>query len=952
MVNQCYFNNQKLLSMKSKLFKIAATLIVLMVFLPQLFAQNYDLNSFPPLDPKIRYGVLPNGMKYFIRANKLPEKRAEFYIAHNVGAIQEEDNQNGLAHFTEHMAFNGTKNFPQKALLDYLATIGVKFGQNVNAGTGVEQTIYMITSVPLIREGILDSAMLVLHDWSNFISFEPKEVDAERGVIREEWRMYGSADMRMSNKLMPIIYKDSKYAKRDVIGDTAVINHFEHETIKNFYKKWYRPDLQALIIVGDFDTDAVEAKVKKLFGDIPAVINPTQKEVYPLPDNVEPLIGTASDPEATSTEVAVYYKAEKVKDSDKNLGYMRLQLARSLINSMFGQRMSEISRKENPPFLNAYCFYSGYTRVKDAFTGYAYARNNEGVKALTALLTEMERMKQFGFTKDELERAKANLMRSYESQYTEKDKRKNRELINGSLNNFLNNNPNPGIEFEYEFAKNIVPVISLQEINGSVKTYVHPENMVVTITGPEKEGISLPKEQDIKNAISLVRSSKIEAYVDNLAGKKLIEKEPVPGKVIKSSTNSAMGTTEWILSNGARVIFKPTDFKEDELTLSAYSIGGYTAADNSTIPSAQVLSNVVSEMGIGSFSRTDLNKMMAGKRVSVSPTIFGEREGFNGYMSPKDLETGLQLIYLYFTQPRWNETDFKTWIDKMKNNYINMQSDPRKAYSDTLTLMFSNHNKRFRPMTYKLLDEVSFEKIKAFYKDRFCDPGDFTFMFTGKINPDNVKPLFEKYLASLPTVKRKDVFKDDGVRLPKGKVINDFSHENKTPRTSVYVNYNGTWKYTPEDILYLATIRHILELRYVETIREEKGGSYHVGVSYTAKRLPIPNFYLNMSFDTDPKLADDLKAIVYREVKKIIDNGPTEVDLQKAKEFFLKQRQEDLKENNWWLNTTLTEFYYHNIDILNGYEDRVKNLTVKAVQDFAQKALTQGNNIEVVMRPL
>jgi zinc protease len=614
--------------------------------------------------------------------------------------------------------------------------------------------------------------------------------------------------------------------------------------------------------------------------------------------------------------------------------------------------MSEISRKENAPFLNAACYYTGFTRAKDVFIGYAYARNNEGVKALTSLLTEIERMKQFGFTQGELDRAKANMMRNYESQFAEKDKRKNRELVYSNIGNFTSNEPNPGIEYQYEFARNIIPGISIQEINNEVKKYVHPENMVVSVTGPEKEGVTLPKEQEIKDAIATVKASKIEAYVDNLSGKKLIEKVPAPGKVSKVATNANFGTTEWVLSNGIKVIFKPTDFKADELYMQAYSIGGYSAADNSTIPSAQVMGSVVNEMGVGNFSRTDLNKMMAGKRVSVNPSIFGDREGLSGNMSPKDLETGLQLVHLYFTQPRWNETDFKTWVDRMKNSYVNMQSDPRKIYSDTVNVTLNNHNKRFRPFNYKLIDEVSLDKVKAFYKDRYCDPGDFTFIFTGNIKPEEAKPLIEKYLASLPTVKRKDVYKDDGVRPPKGKVVNDFSRENKTPRTSVFVNYNGTCKYTPDDILYLSTIRHILELRYVEAIREEKGGSYHVGVSAQAKRLPEQTFNMTMSFDTDPKLADDLRAIVHREVKKIIENGPTEADLQKAKEFFLKQRQEDLKENNWWLSGPLTEYYYHNIDILNGYETRVKNLNVKSVHDYAKKALTQGNTIEVVMRPL
>lgn len=932
--------------------KILCTLIVLVFSLSALTAQNYDLSAFPPFDPSVRTGTLPNGMKYFIRANKFPENRAEFYIATNVGAIQEDDDQNGLAHFTEHMAFNGTKNFPKKTLLDYLATVGVKFGQNVNAGTGVEQTIYMITSVPLTRSGVMDSALLVLHDWSNFLSFDAAEIESERGVIREEWRTYGSADERMSIKLAPVIYKDSKYAKRNVIGDTAVINNFKHETIRNFYHKWYRPDLQAIVVVGDFDVNTVEAKIKSLFNDIPAVANATAKEIYPLPDNTDPLIGTATDPEATATEVTVLYKAEPIKDSDKNLGYMRLKLLQRMISSMFAQRMSEISRKENAPFLSSYCYYGSFTDVKDAFIGYAQARNNEALKALTSLLTEMERMKQFGLTQGELDRVKADLLRSYESQFTDKDKRKNRELVYQNISYFLDNEPNPGIEYEYEFAKVMIPGISLKEINDEVKKYIHSENMIVMITAPEKEGVSIPKDQEIKDVLASVNNSKIDAYTDNLSGKKLIEKEPVAGKVVKVSSNATFGTTEWTLSNGAKVIFKSTDFKDDELLMDAWSVGGYTAAADNVIPSAMVMSSVVSEMGVGDFSRTDLNKLMSGKKVNVSPAMYSDREAIRASMSPKDFETAMQLVHLYFTKPRWNETDFNTWLDRMKNYYINMQAEPRKAFSDTVNVMMNNHNKRFRPFTYQMFDEVTFEKIKAFYNNRYCDASDFVFLFTGKVNPDEVKPLIEKYIASLPVVKRKDVFKDDGVRPPKGKVINDFQHENKTPRTTVYVDYNGMCEYTATDLLYMATIRHILELRYIEAIREEKGGSYGVRVSAQMKRLPYPNFYLDMMFDTDPKLADDLKAIVHREIEKIIKDGPTEVDLQKAKEFFLKQRQEDLKENTWWYNTPLTEFYFNKVDLVNGYEERVKGLTVKAIKDYAAKTLNQGNTIDVVMRPL
>jgi zinc protease len=912
--------------------------------------QTYDLKKMPPVDPKVKTGVLPNGMHYYIRANNIPEKRGEFYIANNVGAILEDDDQNGLAHFTEHMSFNGTDHFPKKGILDYLATIGVKFGTNVNAGTSLEQTVFNVSNVPLKREGILDSALMVLHDWSHFVSFEDKEIDLERGVILEEWRMYGSAEERMNNKLAPVIYKGSKYAKRDVIGDTAVLKHFKYETIKNFYHKWYRPDLQALIIVGDFDENVVEAKIKKLFSDIPKTENPAAKEEYPVPDNIEPLIGTATDKEATSTSVDISCKHDNTKDSDKNLGYMRLQLVRNLINNMFGKRMSELSRKENPPFISAYSYYGGYTRTKDAFTGTAQAANNEGIKALTALLTEMERMKRFGFIEIEFERAKADLIKNVESRYMDRDKRKNRELVYANVSNFLTNSPNPGIEFDYAFSKAMIPTITLQELNAEAKKYFTDENMVVTITGPEKEGITIPTETDIRKVLAKYKNEKIGPYVDQLAGKKLIEKEPVAGKVLKTSGNKVLGTTEWVLSNGVKVVFRPSDIKEDELLLVGYREGGMSLLKEEDLPSAALLGDAVSQMGVGSFSTTDLEKLMSGKRVSLRVNTSDERDGVSGRMSPKDLETALQLIYLYFTQPRWNATDYKTWMEKMKASFINAESDPRKAFRDTVSLLMANHHPRVIPMSYKILGKVSLEKLQSIYKDRFSDPGNFTFEFAGKIDPEKVKPLFEKYLASLPSVKRAQAFKDNGIRPPKGESKTDFRHESKTPRTSVYVNYNGSGSFSSDDRVLGAALRHVLELRYVESIREDEGGAYSIRVQYNVNKFPVPGFNLIVSFETDPVKADKLIGIVHREIKKMVEKGPTEADLQKAKEYFLKQRQEDMKENSWWISR-MDDFYFYNLDYLSGYDAKVNALNVQSVHDYAKKVLTQGNVVQVVMRP-
>jgi zinc protease len=935
-----------------KSFVVRSIFSLMFILFVSLFlqGQSYDLKQMPPLDPKVRTGILPNGMHYYLRSNKIPENRGEFYIANNIGAILEDDDQNGLAHFTEHMSFDGTDHFPKKGILDYLATIGVKFGTNVNASTGLEQIVFNMSNVPLKREGILDSALLILRDWSHYVTFKDDQIDLERGVILEEWRMYGSAEERMNNNLAPIIYKGSKYAKRNVIGDTAVLKHFKHETLRNFYHKWYRPDLQALIIVGDFDVNLVEAKIKKLFSAIPKAENPAAKETYPVPDNAEPLIGTATDKEATSTSVEVSCKHDIIKESDKNLGYMRLQLIRGLISNMFGKRMSELSRKENPPFISGFGYYRGFTRTKDAFTGVAQAANNQSIAALTALLTEMERMKRFGFTEGEFKRSKADLTKNYESRYMDRDKRKNRELVSPNLSNFLTNNPNPGIEFEFTFAKSMIPGITLEELNAEAKKYFTDENMVVTITGPEKEGITIPTVADIKKVLAKYKSGKIEPYVDQFAGKKLIDKEPVPGKVIKVSANKVLGTMEWVLSNGMKIVLRPSDIKEDELLLSGYREGGMSSVKEEDIPSAMVMGEAISQMGVGSFSTTDLEKLMSGKRVTLRFGISEERDMITGRLSPNDLETALQMIYLYFTQPRWNAIDYKTWMDKMKANYINAESEPRKAFRDTISLLIANHNPRVIPMSYKVLDKVTLEKLQSVYKDRFSDPGNFTFEFAGKIDPEKLKPLFEKYLASLPSVKRSQAYKDNGIRPPKGAIKRDFQHESKTPRTLVYFNYSGISQFSADERVLSAALRHVLELRYIESIRMEESGAYTIRVQYNVNKFPVPCFNMIISFETDPVKADKLIGIVYREIKKIVDNGPSEADLQKAKEYFLKQRPEDMKENSWWLSR-MDDYYFYNLDYLTGYETKINTLNIQSLHDYAKKVLTQGNVVQVVMRP-
>jgi zinc protease len=913
-------------------------------------AQSYNLKDMPPRDPSVRSGVLPNGLHYYIRTNKLPEKRGEFYIANNIGAIQENDDQNGLAHFTEHMSFNGTLHFPKKAILDYLAGIGVKFGTNVNASTGLEQTVFNLSNVPLSREGITDSCLLILKDWAHYVSFENAEIDLERGVILEEWRMYGTAGERMNNKLAPIIYQGSKYATRNVIGDTAVLKHFKYQTIKDFYNTWYRPDLQAIILVGDFDADKLEAKIKATFGDLPKKANPVAKELYPLPDNQKPLIGTATDKEATNTLVNVMYKHDAIPDNAKNLDYMRTQLIRSFATGMLRMRLTELSRSENPPFLFAMSYYSRFTSTKDAFSCIAQVSDNNVNKALTALITELQRMKLYGFTTGEFERTKAEFMRGLESRYMERDKRKNRELVRPILSNFLSNSPNPGIEFEYAFDKSIIPGITLDEVNAIAKSFVTDQNMLITVTAPEKEGVVIPDATSLLATFNAAMALKPGPYVDNISGKKLIEKEPVPGKVTAISTGKALGTTEWTLSNGMKLVFKPTDLKEDELTITGWSKGGTSALDDNELIGGDFLGDALSFMGLGNFSRNDLTKLLAGKKAGISFMMTDELDMIRASTSPKDLETALQLVYLTFTSPRWNATDYNVWIDKVRASLINADAEPRKAFTDTIEVMMAGHNKRVKPMTYKSLEALSLDLLRKVYDLRFADPGSFTLLFTGKVNPEAVKPLIEKYLASLPSAKNKSSYVDRGVRPPKGHAKRDFQRKSTTPRTAIFIDYHGSLPYDAENKALGAALRHILELRYIERIREDEGGAYSVRVSLIPSKLPVESFDFTVSFETDPLKADKLAGIVHSEVKALLKDGPKETDLQKFREYALKQRPEDMKENNWW-NSTVQEYYLNGLDNLNGYEARINAIDLKKIKEFAKKTLGQDNYVEVIMRP-
>jgi zinc protease len=572
---------------------LTSILLLSILFINKGYAQNSDLNRPTPLDPSLRYGKLDNGMTYYIKQNMIPEKRAVFYIIHNVGAILENDKEDGLAHFSEHMAFNGTKNYPKKGVLNFLEEIGVKFGHNVNAFTATDVTAYNLSNVPVTREGIIDSSLLILHDWSSYVSFENEEIDAERGVIHEEWRTRRTANFRTNKALAPILYKGSKYAKRDVIGKLDVIDNCKYETMRGFYKKWYRPDLQAIVIVGDINPEEIEAKVTELFSDIPQKQNAPARPVFEIPNNNEPLVGIATDKESQNTRIALYYKHDIVPAENKNLSYVYDKTMHQLYNNMINKRLSELTQKENPPFIYAYSQYGSMVRSKDSYLSIVGAKNSDIPAGINAIVTENERVKRHGFTTTEFERTKTELLRNLEKQYKDREKQKNSSYVWKCFSHFLTNEPFTGIEYKYFFVKDQLPNIKLSEINTLAKKWITDKNMVVTVTGPEKDGINIPTKEEILNIISKVKQSDIKPYIDKVSKEPLMAKIPTAGKVISENKNNKIETTEWELSNGLKVIIKETNFKEDEILFSGFSFGGSSVLPVEDIPSAMMTGTIM-----------------------------------------------------------------------------------------------------------------------------------------------------------------------------------------------------------------------------------------------------------------------------------------------------------------------------------------------------------------------
>ncbi|MEE9133191.1 MAG: insulinase family protein [Gemmatimonadota bacterium] len=907
-----------------------------------------DLRGPLPVDPNVTIGTLENGLRYYVRENPEPRERAELRLVVNAGSVLEDDNQLGLAHVVEHMAFNGTEHFEKQELVDYLERIGMRFGPDVNAYTSFDETVYMLT-VPTDSAELVRTAFQILEDWAHGQVFDHEEIDKERGVVIEEWRLGQGAFARMRDKQWPILFKDSRYAERNVIGNKEILESFDYDVLVRFYRDWYRPDLMAVIAVGDFDKSVIEELIQKHFAGIPMPENPRERPVFPVPDHDETLFAIATDPEATMNSVNVYWK-QALRD-ESTVGAYRQSIVENLYNRMFNARLFELTQEADPPFLGAFSGQGRFIGSKEIYILGAGVAENGIERGLEAVLTEAERVDRYGFTESELEREKRELLRNMEQAYAEREKTESSSYASEYVRSFLYDEPIPGIAYEFELHKELVPGIQLQEINRLAKEWIVDTNRVILVSAPEKEGVEVPSDEDLLAVFSAVGAAKITAYEDAVADVPLVARLPEPAEITFEEEIEELGVWHWELANGVRVLLKPTDFKDDEIVFRALSPGGTSLAADEDYIAAATGTSVVTQSGIGEFSLVNLQKVLAGKVVRVSPFIASTGEGMSGSASPADVETMFQLIYLYFTAPRRDEDAYLSFKSRINAFLANRSADPNTAYRDTITVTLTQHHFRTRLPSQELYEEMDLDKSLAFYRDRFADASDFTFVFVGTFDPDSLRPLIQTYLGGLPSTGREETWRDEGIMPPTG-VIEKTVYRGIEPKSQTQIVFTGPFEWTRENRYVIRSLASMLRIRLREVLREDMGGTYGVGVSGVGIRDPRQEYTFRISFGTAPERLEELTAAVFQQIDSIKTFGPTQEDIDKVKEIQRRQRETSLRENGYWLSQ-LVSYDRYGLDLrgILTYDELVDGLTTEVVQEAAQRYLRTDNYVQVSLYP-
>ena len=925
------------------------------LFLAAVLAATLAFGQQPqvlPNDPAVKVGKLDNGLTYYIRHNDKPAQRAEFYLATDVGAFQEEDDQDGLAHFLEHMCFNGTQNFPGKKLLDWLQSIGAEFGRNINASTGFEQTQYMLNNIPIVRESIIDSCLLVLHDYSHFVTCDPAEIDAERAVILEERRTRRDANWRMFEKSLPYYYGGTPYSKRTLIGGEEQLKTFRHESLTNFYRRWYNPDMQAVIVVGDFDVDMMEQKIRNIFADVPAPATPTQKIEHPLPGNAEPLVGIITDPEAQRSNIEVLWKTQPMPKQFMNtdMAYMN-NIIKAYIRLIMRERFSDLTSKPGAPFLGASVSIGNLCNTSDAVFGDVSFKDGDAIPAFTAYMTELEKMKRFGFTDGEVQRATENLLSSYEKAVEAASTRKNADFVRPLLSNFYDNKPYMDPETEQMIGKQFCSMITAPMLSQVVSQIIPEENLIILYTGPEKEGLASPTEAELLGVLKSVSEADIQANVEEVVNEPLISTE-LKGSAVKKTSEGIHGSTVWTLKNGLKVVVLPTDYKKDQVLFSLEKDGGKNNIPLEDLPSFEdnIWQIYLGNTGVSKFSGTALPKMLAGKRVSVNPFIGGYSNGVEGQSAPKDIETAFQLAYLYFADPRFDADEFNVGIQQLQAIFPNIKNTPNFKFSVELHKLLYAGNPRVMTLSDEIISKADLATIEKNYRKLFSGVNGATLSIVGNVDLETLKPLVEKYFGSLPKGKKGTINEKDIISFAKGEINETLELEMETPKSSVIQMYTA---YMPVDTKTEATLdvaKYILDMIYTKEIREKEGGTYGVGVSMVNHLKPQQRVIIQVQFDTNPEQSEKLCSIAKAQLKAFAENGPTAEELAMAIENLKKNIPESRISNSHWQGV-LEDWCEFGIDYDTEYENAVNSVTSEDVSKLLKKVLEQNNAIEFKSMP-
>ncbi len=902
------------------------------------------------IDPKVKIGKLSNGLTYYLRKNIEPKNRAELRLVVNAGSILESDQQLGLAHFVEHMAFNGTKNFKKQELVDFLEKSGVNFGADLNAYTSFDETVYEL-QVPTDSMQVFKKAMQILEDWAHQVSFEPVEIDKERGVIVEEWRLGRGADARMRDKFFPVLLKGSQYAKRIPIGTKQSIEKSPYSQLTKFYKDWYRPDLQAVIVVGDIDIAETEQMIREHFGKIPAVKTPRPRTKFGVPSFPETRTSILTDPEQPYNVIQVYYLRPEIPQAKTEKDY-RASIVRGLFNQMMSSRLDEIAQKPDAPFLFGSSSYGSFIGDKDAFSLIAVAKTAKTISAsIEALLKENERVKQFGFVQSELDRAVKSTMSRMENMYNERDKTKSVELLQEYVRNYLKGETIPGIEKEFEMHQKYLPTIQLSEVNALIKQWITNQNRSVVITAPEKEKADMLTSAQV-TALLNKPVGKLIPYEDKVTTGSILPVAPVAGRIVGEKKYPAIETTEWTLSNGARVVLKPTNFKNDEIQFSAISWGGSSLYEDKDFINATTASNVAMLGGIGDFDFQAFQKEMAGKNCFVSPSIANYMQGLNGSSTTKDLETALQILHGYFVAPRKDANMFEVLKQQMQVQMANKDKDPGSVFADSVNYIMGNYHPRRKPFSVESISQLELDRSFEIYKERFSNGGQFVFTFVGNFNLDSMKILVEKYIASLPSSEKKENWRNVGIRYPKG-VINKTIYKGKEPKANVRLFFTGEVNEINDmDEVQLGQLTKAMGIKLREVLREDAGGVYGVGVNGGFSKEPIKTYSISIQFGCAPENVDKLISLVMEEIKNTKANGVPEVNIEKVVAEQTRSLENDVKENNYW-RFRLEQHVFRGTDpteILKA-GDKIKLITVEKTKELANRLFNENNMVKLVMLP-